>query len=298
MRVANDFTIPATTVVVRGCKRVALVNVKRQTLVRLSNDLWDAVLSSGAGRARTAAERLVASGYLEPQNEASIEAPLDRSSVLCLTPPAKSLVISDHLSGDQHALEVVREFVHGGHTSHIVVIHPREAGGARLGKAFLPSLKIPFEVGFIHGEHLETEIFTSLGKRAGRRLARTRATSPIGDRLRLSYRGILVNTLKYEGYGFLYVDGDGTVWPDWLEPRFHYGSISEFGSRGKPSEDHRTFAEYSTNNKSLRDVCNVCELRVCCIWSASRRVDPDDIKSAPHNCGYDPASEDFQNEKF
>jgi hypothetical protein len=283
--------------VVGGARRVALINLKRRTLVRLANGAWRNVLAGGdAGSAKIRA-RLVEQDYLESGTDARDDALPDRATI-CIAPPAKTLVLSDRLSGNRGALEVVRQFVEGGHTSHVVALQEPGQATAGLASAFLPSLGVPYEVGVAHGEHLETLIFTRTGQQAGARRTDFQGARKIAKRLRLTYRGVLMNTMKHEGYGFLYVDENAVVWPDWLEPRVNFGELATFGREGSPDRTNQAFDEYSTNHKGKRNLCMACELRTCCTWSASQRVDPRDIRSAPSGCGYDPMSEDFQNGKF
>lgn len=298
MIIDDDFVIPESTVVVPGHQRVALINVHRQTLMRLTKRTWGKLVDNNRshGELEKLTGRLIEDGYLEAPGRLTPSAATG-AGTQCLTPAAKTLVISDEMVTNLQATQVVREYIEAGYTSHVIALHDHSKQPSREVREFVASLNIPYEIGYAVGGLLNTRIFSRAGHEVGIRKPTECASTRLRFQLALDYKSILINTKKHEGFGFIYVDRDGTVWPNWIESTINFGHLSEFGETS-PGDSNQAFKEFSVNSKAKRDICMECELRAACVWSVSLRVEPCDIRSAPKGCSYDPGMEDFQSEKF
>ncbi|TAK37663.1 MAG: hypothetical protein EPO30_10525 [Lysobacteraceae bacterium] len=299
MELGSDVVVPESTVVVSGYRRVALINVRRRTLMRLSLRAWEKVAASDAATAENERikTRLVETGYLEYATSLISPRTSIRTGNQCLTPPAKTLIISGGFVTNAKSVEIVRELIGAGFTSHVIVLYESSVESSSAKEEIIKSFGVPYEIGYSIGRQLETKIFSKSGRQIGTRKANKEESHQIRFQLALDYKSLLVNSKRHEGYGFVFIDKAGIVWPSWLESTVSFGHLSEF-SFPSPGESSLEFQRYSSNHKGLRDVCMDCELREACIWSAALRVDAKNIRSAPRGCQYEPRLESFQYEKF
>lgn len=89
--------------------------------------------------------------------------------------------------------------------------------------------------------------------------------------------------LGSESNGCLHVEGDGSVYPDIAETRFRLDAADDTVAGVMRAAATR---KYWSTGKDLRDKCQGCELRYACLNPLAARSLPDQLRSAPANCGY------------
>lgn len=118
---------------------------------------------------------------------------------------------------------------------------------------------------------------------------RVEQPSNFGTDLRL----LLNNSYYSSGVDSLYIDTDFNVYPHPLDKGWPLGRIVA-PEHLRPLINGEAFTSYQQTPRRLITKCADCELNLGCVLSLRSRRDPNDLHSAPENCGYDIISGDFR----
>lgn len=296
-RMKNQVVLASSCIAVQGVKRTALYDVNRQCSVRLPRHVAEAVLDGP--REPTDAhllalkDRLVALGYLAYVTSQQECGGFSLGHTRALQSPTTILSVDADFILNSDAGDFVRHLAEIGHSRHLMVHMRAEIGRNRIRRA-LKRAGVSYELVCVDEKDLVRPIFDSQHRQIGKRTLVKSAR--LSQRFRFDYQSLLRNKHRYEGYGLVHIRTDGTVWPNADEKHFSYGSYLEL-AHGRLLTNP-IFRSVSTASKDTREICQECEFRLACNWSISARTRREALTSGPDHCGYDPYSEDRQDERL